>query len=108
MSQTNLFALAGTTLFAIGVYGIITRPHLIHKILAINIAGSAVCFVLVGIARRVPGPVPDPLPHALVLTGIVVMVSSTAFALAIAKRIYSETGSAVLDDADAEQEVVRD
>ena len=102
MSQTDLFALAGTTLFVIGLYGLITRPHLLYKVLALNISSAGVFLVLVGIARRVPGPVPDPLPHAMVLTGIVVTVSSTAFALAIAKRIYSETGVAALDEDDIE------
>lgn len=102
MSQTDLFALAGTALFVIGLYGLITRPHLLYKVLALNISSAGVFLVLVGIARRVPGPVPDPLPHAMVLTGIVVTVSSTAFALALAKRIYSETGVAALDEDDIE------
>lgn len=103
MSQTDLFALAGSALFVIGLYGLITRPHLLYKVLALNISSAGVFLVLVGIARRVPGPVPDPLPHAMVLTGIVVTVSSTAFALAIAKRIYTETGVAALDEGDVEE-----
>lgn len=102
MSQTDLYSLAGAALFAIGIYGLITRPHLLHKVLALNISGGGVFLVLVGIARRVPGPVPDPLPHAMVLTGIVVTVSSTAYALALAKSIYSETGVAALDPDDIE------
>ncbi len=104
VSQTDLYTLAGALLFVIGLYGIITRPHLLHKILALNISSAGVFFVLVGIARRVPGPTPDPLPHAMVLTGIVVTVSSTAFALALAKRIYTDTGVAVLDASDIEAE----
>lgn len=100
MSQTDLYALTGAALFAIGLYGLITRPHLLHKVLALNISSGGVFLVLVGIARRVPGPVPDPLPHAMVLTGIVVTVSSTAFALALAKSIYTETGVAALDADD--------
>lgn len=102
MSQTDLFTLAGSALFVIGLYGLITRPHLLHKVLALNISSAGVFFLLVGIARRVAGPTPDPLPHAMVLTGIVVTVSSTAFALALAKRIYAETGAAALDPADLE------
>lgn len=102
MSQTDLYTLVGSALFVIGLYALITRPHLLHKVLALNISSSGVFFVLVGIARRVGGPVPDPLPHAMVLTGIVVTVSSTAFALALAKRIYTETGTAALDAADVD------
>lgn len=101
MSQTDLYTLAGAGLFCIALYGLIVRPHLLHKIVALNIMSSAVFLVIVGIARRVPGDVPDPLPHAMVLTGIVVAVSSTAFALALAKRIFTETGAVYLDKADS-------
>lgn len=104
MSQTDLYTVAGALLFVVGLYALITRPHLMHKILALNISSSGVFFVLVGIARRVQGALPDPLPHAMVLTGIVVTVSSTAFALALAKRIFSDTGAAVLDESDLQDE----
>lgn len=103
MSQTDLYALAGAALFVLGFYGLITRPHLIHKVLALNIMSAGVFLIFVGIARRVYAPDPDPLPHAMVLTGIVVTVSSTAYALALAKRIYSETGAAVLDVHDLDE-----
>ena len=104
MSQTDLYTLVGSALFVIGLYGLMTRPHLLHKVLALNITSSGVFFVFVAIARRVPGTTPDPLPHAMVLTGIVVTVSSTAFALALAKAIYSETGAATLDGSDVDVE----
>lgn len=99
VTQTDLYTLAGALLFCIGLYGLLVRPHLLHKVLALNIMGSGVFLVLVGIARRVPGDVPDPLPHAMVLTGIVVTVSSTAFALALAKRIFTDTGAVTLAEA---------
>lgn len=101
ISQTDIYAVAGALLFSVGLYGLSVRPHLLHKVLALNIMSSGAFLVIVGIARRVPGPVPDPLPHAMVLTGIVVTVSSTAFALALVKRIYTETGAVCLEDAEA-------
>ncbi len=99
LSQTDLYAAAGALLFCVGLYGLVVRPHLLHKVLALNIISSGVFLVLVGIARRVPGDVPDPVPHAMVLTGIVVTVSSTAFGLALVKRIYTETGAVTLSEA---------
>lgn len=102
ISQTDVFTLAGVALFCIGLYGMVVRPHLLHKIIAFNIMGSGVFLVIVGIARRVPGDTPDPLPHALVLTGIVVTVSATALALALVKRIFTETGAVCLDDTAAD------
>ncbi|MDZ4180181.1 MAG: cation:proton antiporter subunit C [Coriobacteriia bacterium] len=104
LSQTDLYALTGAALFCIGLYGLVVRPHLLHKVLALNIMSAGVFLVLVGIARRVPGDIPDPLPHAMVLTGIVVTVSSTAFALALVKRIFSETGVVCLDDQEPADE----
>lgn len=100
MSQTDLYTVAGMALFCLGIFGLAVRPHLMHKILSLNIMSSGSFLVLVGIARRVPGDVPDPLPHAMVLTGIVVTVSSTAFALALLKRLYNETGAVCLEDAE--------
>ncbi len=103
ISQTDLYGVGGALLFCIGLYGLAVRPHLLHKALALNIMSSGVFLVIVAIARRVPGSVPDPLPHAMVLTGIVVTVSATAFALALIKRIYTETGAVTLEDAEKER-----
>jgi len=86
MSQTTLYAGAGLALFAIGISGLAFQPHVVRKVLAANIAGSGVLLFLVAIARRLEGE-PDPIPHALVLTGIVVTVSATALGLVIARRV---------------------
>ena len=104
VSQTDIYTFAGALLFCLGLYGLVVRPHLLHKVLALNIMSSGVFLVIVGIARRVAGEVPDPLPHAMVLTGIVVTVSSTAFALALVKRIYTETGAVCLEDVESADE----
>jgi multicomponent Na+:H+ antiporter subunit C len=104
VSQTDIYTFAGALLFCLGLYGLVVRPHLLHKVLALNIMSSGVFLVIVGIARRVAGEVPDPLPHAMVLTGIVVTVSSTAFALALVKRIYTETGAVCLEDVESTDE----
>ena len=46
--------------------------------------------MLIAVAYRGPGVAPDPVPQALVLTGIVVAVSATALALALARRLTAE------------------
>ena len=91
MSQVTLYALSGVGMVAICLYGLISYPHLLRKVLAINVLGSGIFLLLISFARRVPGPEPDPVPHAMVLTGIVVSVCATAFALALARRVYDET-----------------
>lgn len=101
MSDFLIYGLASAALFAICLHGLITRQHILRKILALNMMGSAVFLLLITIAERnqVDG-VADPVPQAMVLTGIVVAVSVTAFALALARRYHAQTGRTDLHDED--------
>lgn len=101
MSQPVFFALVGIGLFVLGLYALIEYKHLLRKILAINVMGSGVFLVLVSLAARVPGT-PDPVPHAMVITGIVVAVSATALGLVLMLRLQHATGKAELPDATRE------
>jgi len=55
---------------------------------------------LIAIAKR--DILPDPVPHAMVLTGIVVAVSATALALALTLRVRAATGKAELPEKSQE------
>jgi multicomponent Na+:H+ antiporter subunit C len=81
-----LYAVGGLALFALGLHGLIVGVHPLRRILALNILGSGVFLVLIAIAGRDPGAAPDPVPHAMVLTGLVVSVSTTALALTLLLR----------------------
>lgn len=94
MSSGLLYAVAGVLLFAAGAAGIVLRDHLLQRVVAANIMGSGACLVLVGLAQRTG--VADPVPQAMVLTGIVVAVAATGLALALARRLYAETGRVAL------------
>ena len=104
MSQFQIYGLASVLIFSIGLYGFIVQPHLVRKILAMNIMGSGIFLLLVSAARRDMSAAPDPVPHAMVLTGIVVSVSMTAFALALTRRVVAATGVAALPGMDAPEE----
>jgi multicomponent Na+:H+ antiporter subunit C len=91
-----LYAMAGVVLFVLGLYGLAVHPHLLRKLIAFNIAGSGVFLALVGLPQ-VSG-MPDPVSQALVLTGIVVAVSATAFGLALMRRLHQLTGATRLED----------
>jgi multicomponent Na+:H+ antiporter subunit C len=95
-----IYALAAAALSAVAVHALIVRAHLIRRIVALNILGSAVFLLLIAIARRVPDGPPDPVPHAMVLTGIVVAVSATAFALVLTRRIFDATGRSALPEGE--------
>ncbi len=85
MTSTALYALAGIAILGIGLAGLITRPHLLTKVLSFNLMATGASMLLVGLANHGNGA--DPVPQAMVLTGIVVSVSATAVALALIARI---------------------
>lgn len=96
MSSYVIYVAGGVVLYALGTYGLLARRHLIHKVISANFMGSGVFLVLIGLGNRAEGG-PDPVPQAMVLTGIVVTVALTALGLAIVKRYYSATGLTDLD-----------
>jgi len=85
-----MYGLAGCVIMALGLRGALLHASLLQRIVAINVMGAGVFMLLIAVAYRGPVLPPDPLPHALVLTGIVVAVSATALALALARRLHAE------------------
>ena len=96
MNAVLLFSLVALMLFFMGLYGFFAHAHMLRKILTFNIMGNAVFMLFIAIAARDPLQ-PDPVPHALVLTGIVIAVSATAFALALARQYFRKTGAIAWD-----------
>jgi len=84
MSSELLFAVVGVVIFTFGMAGTILAANLLRRILAFNLMGSGAFLVLVGLAQR-DGKI-DPVPQAMVLTGIVVAVAATALALALLRK----------------------
>jgi len=95
VAEFGLYVFAAAVLFGVGVYGLIVANHLMRKLFAINIMGNAIFILMVTAAQPLDGA-PDPVPQALVLTGIVIAVSATAFALALMVRLHRETGQVTL------------
>lgn len=101
MNGAALYALAGVALVGLGLYGLSVQAHLLRKLLAVNILGSGVFLVLVSLGSR-PGAPPDPVPHAMVITGIVVAVSATALGLVLMLKVAGATGRPSLDASERE------
>ncbi len=87
MTTALLYGLAGIGLAALGLRGSLAQVSLLRRLLALNLMGSGVFLMLGAVAYRGPGLSPDPVPQALVLTGIVVAVSATALAVALGRRL---------------------
>lgn len=98
MSAALLFGLCAAALIGLGLFGLIVNPHPLRKILAFNVIGSGVFLLFGAVARRgaAAGVGGDPVPQALLITGIVVAFSATALAVALLLRLFDETGSLTL------------
>ncbi|MFP4631946.1 MAG: sodium:proton antiporter [Halobacteriales archaeon] len=96
------YYVAFALLVSIGVYVLVDSRNLVKKVIGVNVFQVSVFLLLVAAAYRdgggpaihgEPEPYVNPLPHVLILTAIVVGVSLTALALALAVRVYDEYGT---------------
>ncbi|KJS19472.1 MAG: NADH-quinone oxidoreductase subunit J [Clostridiaceae bacterium BRH_c20a] len=98
-------------LFLLGVYGILANNNLMKKLMAMNIMQVAVIVFFLILGQKLGGTLPilmgsdttvdhyiNPLPHALMLTAIVVSLSTTGVALALLMRIQERYGEIEEDD----------
>lgn len=88
MNPVYLFAATGIVLFISGLAAAILHPHLLRKVVAVNVAASGVFLLLISLAYRGPETPPDPVPQALVLTGIVISIATTALLLAAVRQLF--------------------
>lgn len=96
MSGGAWYAWVGVALSTLGFFGFVIHRHLVRRLLAFNIMGSGCFLLLVGLAGD--GRAIDPVTQALVLTGIVVAVASTALALVLLRRWFRVSGESVLPE----------
>lgn len=97
MSQPDLFLALGAILALLGIMRLVLARDLLSRVIGLNIASGGVMMLLLTGALRSGSNGPDAVPHAMVLTGIVITVSVTALAVVLIRRIESD------DDADGEQ-----
>ena len=100
MSVATLFGICAAFLVGLGLFGLIVQPQPFRKILAFNVLGSGIFLLFGVVARRgaAAGMGGDPIPQALVITGIVVAFSATALAVGILLRLFEEKGDTSLRD----------
>lgn len=113
MSQLlrNYYEAASVILFGIGFMNLLLQNNLIKKFIGLNIMDTAVYLFLAAkgyVFGRVAPVMQDgiidaqhyinPVPAGLVLTGIVVSVSVTAFSLALVQRLYKHYGTLHMDE----------
>ena len=115
MTATTLYGLCGAALVGLGLYGLICHPGALRKILAFNLLGGGVFLLFGVIAQRGgaltaaglgarPGADGDPVPQALVITGLVVAFAATAIAVALLRRLATASRHSTLDQAPPEDQ----
>ena len=108
---TYYVEIAAVILFSVGFTTLLFNQNLMKKIIAFNIMDTAIFLFLAAkgyIAGRAspilknglndPALYVNPIPSALVLTGIVISVSVTAFFLALTLRLYEKFGTLQMDE----------
>ncbi|MDW7668614.1 MAG: cation:proton antiporter subunit C [Bacillota bacterium] len=107
---TNYFETGAIILFGVGFATLMLHRNLIKKIIGMNIMDTAIFlfFIAKGYINGKEAPIVidsfkgvsnyiNPIPSALMLTGIVVAVTTTAFALALTIKLYKHYNTVDLD-----------
>jgi multicomponent Na+:H+ antiporter subunit C len=101
---------AAMVLMTVGLYVMVAHRNLLKKLIGMTIFQTAIIlfFLLTSVKRHATLPIVteglpaaaamNPLPHALMLTAIVVMVATTGVALAILVRLYERYHSIEEDE----------
>lgn len=107
----NYYETAAVLLFAIGFIALLLHPNIIKKIIGMNIMDTAT-FLFLAANGYIEGRIApfvlsgeaaverfiNPIPTGLVLTGIVVSVSVSAFSFALAYRLNQRFHTLNLDE----------
>lgn len=98
MTELALYALTGTALIGMGFYGLLAARHLLRRVIAFNLIGSGLFMFFAAAGAR--GGTVDPIPHALIITGIVVALSASALAVGLIVAQARISGRATLPEED--------
>lgn len=103
MSATTLFGLTAAALIGIGLYGIVVHPQPLRKLVSFSVVGSGAFLLFGAFARRgaAAGLLADPVPQALLITGIVVAFSASALAVMLLVRLHDLDRNTSLEPGDA-------
>jgi multicomponent Na+:H+ antiporter subunit C len=89
-------------LIVVGTFLIMSQRNMLKAVIGLSLFQSAVILFFVSLSYREDASLPivlegeplhNPLPHAMMLTAIVVGVATVGVAMAILRRIQAETGA---------------
>jgi multicomponent Na+:H+ antiporter subunit C len=98
-------------LFILGPYGIIFKKNMVKKLMSMNIMQVAVILFFLALGQKAGGTIPievpglfgaenyiNPLPHALMLTAIVVSLATLGVSLALLLTVQKRYGTLEEDE----------
>jgi len=110
LATKGIYSLVLILMF-LGMFGMIISNNYMKKMMAMNVMQVAVILFFLCFAQKTGGMIPilngvttdpnlyiNPLPHALMLTAIVVSLGTTGVAIALLMRIKETYGSVEEDD----------
>ena len=110
LATKGIYSLVLILMF-LGMFGMIIANNYMKKMMAMNVMHVAVSLFFLCFAQKEGGMIPilngittdpnlyiNPLPHALMLTAIVVSLGTTGVAIALLMRIKETYGSVEEDD----------
>lgn len=98
MTTFAWYSAVGAALVALGLPVMLLAADRIRRLVALNVAAAGTLVVLLAVAGRAEEP--DPVPHALALTGIVITVAFTGLGVVLARRIDDDDAARTEPDAD--------
>jgi len=101
IASATIFGLCGAALIGLGLYSYVTNRHLLRRLLAFNVIGSGIFLLLGASGARLPLVAADPVPQALIITGIVVALAATALGVGLVLAYVRVTGRTSLPEDSA-------
>ena len=105
LAETGIYVLT-FILMALGVYGMVVCSNYMKKLMSMNILQVAIIFFFLTFGQKADATIPvimenivspeayiNPLPHALMLTAIVVSLGTTGVGLALLMKIKDLYGT---------------
>ena len=107
----TIVIIGSLTLFFIGLFGLLTRKHIIKIFISIAIMESSLFLLFIGLTFEKNSIAPiidkthldismmnDPIPHAMILTAIVIAMAVLALGVSFAIEYYKLTGKTDIDE----------
>ena len=107
----TIVTIGSMTLFFIGLFGLLTRKHFIKIFISIAMMESSLFLLFIGLTfeKNLIAPIVDeahldismmndPIPHAMILTAIVIAMAVLALGVSFAIEYYKLTGKTDIDE----------